>query len=136
MLSKPVMTSDEAFTVLHAAAAEARQNQWAVSIAVCDDGGHLLAFMRMPGANLISAQISQAKAHTAALMKRETKGVEEMINGGRTALLSAPGLSGMLEGGVPIQVEGQCVGAVGISGVKPGEDAQVAKAGAMALGAA
>jgi len=133
VISKPVMTSDDAFKVLLAAQDEARRHQWAVSIAVCDDGGHLLGFLRMPGANLASANISQAKAHTAALMRRETKGVEDMINGGRQAFLSAPGLTGMLEGGVPILVEGHCVGAVGISGVKPAEDAQIAMAGVLAI---
>ncbi len=133
MISKPMMTSEDAFKVVHAAQDEAQRQRWAVSIAVCDDGGHLLAFLRMPGANIASATISQAKARTAAHMKRETKGIEEMINGGRVAFLSAPGLEGMLEGGVPILVDGQCVGAVGISGVKPFEDAQVAKFGAEAV---
>lgn len=133
MLTKQVLTSDDALKILHAAQEEARGNHWAVSIAVCDDGGHLLGFIRLPGANIASATISQAKAQTAAHMKRETKGVEEMINGGRTAFLSAPGLAGMLEGGVPIMVDGQCVGAVGVSGVKPAEDAQIAACGARAI---
>jgi glc operon protein GlcG len=133
MLTKQVLTSDDALKILHAAQEEARGNNWAVSIAVCDDGGHLLGFIRLPGANIASATISQAKAQTAAHMKRETKGVEEMINGGRTAFLSAPGLAGMLEGGVPIMVDGQCVGAVGVSGVKPAEDAQIAACGARAI---
>lgn len=129
MMSKPVMTSEDAFRILQAAEQEARSHEWAVSIAVCDDGGHLLAFVRMAGANIASVQISQAKAQTAAQMRRETKGVEDMINSGRFAFLSAPGMAGMLEGGVPVMVEGQCVGAVGVSGVKPGEDAQIARSG-------
>lgn len=133
MISKQVMTSEDAFKALQAAQQEATAHQWAVSIAVCDDGGHLLGFVRMPGANIASATISQAKAATAAQMKRETKGIEEMINGGRYAFLSAPKLEGLLEGGVPVIVDGQCVGAVGVSGVKPGEDAQIAKAGAQAV---
>jgi glc operon protein GlcG len=133
MLTKQMLTSDDALKILQAAQEEARSNNWAVSIAVCDDGGHLLGFIRLPGANIASATISQAKAQTAAHMKRETKGVEEMINGGRTAFLSAPGLAGMLEGGVPIMVDGQCVGAVGVSGVKPAEDAQIAACGARAI---
>lgn len=136
MLSKQVLTSDDAFKILQAAQDEARSHQWAVSIAVCDDGGHLLGFVRMPGANIASTTISQAKAQTAAHMKRETKGVEEMINGGRFAFLSVPGLTGMLEGGVPIMAGGECVGAVGVSGVKPAEDAQVAKCGAAVVGVA
>ncbi len=136
MISKPVMSCDDALQVLAAARAEAEKNQWAVSIAVCDDGGHLLAFVRLPGANLASAAISQSKAHTAALMRRETKGVEEMINGGRQAFLSAPGLTGMLEGGVPVMVGGQCAGAVGVSGVKADQDAQIARAGTLAVASA
>lgn len=136
MTSKPVISCDDAFQILQAAQAEARQQQWEVSIAVCDDGGHLLGFLRMPGANVASASIAQAKAHTAALMRRETRAVEDMINGGRQAFLSAPGLAGMLEGGVPIMVDGHCVGAVGVSGVKPAQDAQIASCGVQALGLA
>jgi glc operon protein GlcG len=133
MMSKPVITSDDALKILQAAQDEAKTQGWAVSIAVCDDGGHLLAFVRLPGANIASATISQAKAQTATHMKRETQGIEDMINQGRFAFLSAPGLEGMLGGGVPILVDGQCLGAVGVSGVKPTEDAQVAKAGVAAL---
>lgn len=132
MMSKPAMTSDDALKILQAAQDEAKRQQWAVSIAVCDDGGHLLAFVRLPGANIASATISQAKARTAAHMRRETQGIEDMINEGRPAFLSAPGLEGMLGGGVPVLVGGHCVGAVGVSGVKPTEDAQVAKAGVAA----
>ena len=73
--------------------------------------------------------MATAKARTAALGKRESKLYEEMINQGRTAFLSAPGLAGLLEGGVPILVDGHLVGAVGVSGVKSSEDAQVARAG-------
>jgi uncharacterized protein GlcG (DUF336 family) len=86
----------------------------------------------MDGVAPVSAAIAPAKARAAALGKRETKVYEDMINGGRTAFLSAP-LDGMLEGGVPIVVDGQVVGAVGVSGVKSTEDAQIAKAGIAAL---
>ena len=82
--------------------AEALRNQWAVSIAIVDAGGHLLHLQRLDGAAPLSAHIAPAKAHTAALGRRETKGYEDMINGGRTSFLSAPTLQGMLEGGVPI----------------------------------
>ncbi|RTL28505.1 MAG: heme-binding protein [Burkholderiales bacterium] len=129
MHSKPVLAHDDAMAILQAAKLEALKQTWPVSIAVCDDGGHLLAFARLDGANLASSRIAPAKAHTAVMMKRETRLVEEMINGGRDAFLSAPGLEGMLEGGVPIVVNGQCLGAVGVSGVKAPEDAQVAQAG-------
>lgn len=131
-----LLSRDDAANILKAAEAEAKANGWAVSIAVCDGGGHLLAFVRLDGANLVSAQISQAKANTAALMRRETKLVEDMVNQGRVAFLSAPGVNGLLEGGVPILVNGQCVGAVGVSGVQSAQDAQVAKAGAGAVASA
>lgn len=133
MLTKQVLTGDDALLILQAAQEEARAHQWAVSIAVCDDGGHLLGFVRMPGANPASAGIAQSKALTAAMLRRETQAVEDMINGGRTAFVTAPGLSGMLEGGVPVMVGGQCVGAVGVSGVKAPEDAQIAKRGAQVM---
>jgi len=117
-----------------AAEAEALKNNWAVTIAIVDDGGHLLWLQRLDGAAAISAHIAPAKAHTSALGRRESKGYEDMINGGRTAFLNAPVVKGMLEGGVPIMKDGQCLGAVGVSGVKSNEDAQIAKAGVAALG--
>ncbi len=117
-----------------AAEAEALKNNWAVSIAIVDDGGHLLWLQRLDGAAAISAHIAPAKAHTAAMGRRETKIYEDMVNGGRVSFLSAPHLQGLLEGGVPIMHEGQCLGAVGVSGVKSSEDAQIAKAGIAALG--
>jgi uncharacterized protein GlcG (DUF336 family) len=134
MKTKPMLTLEDARRIVSACEAEAAAHRWAVVIAVCDDGGHLLALARMDGVAPISAQIAPAKARTAALGKRETKLYEEMINGGRTSFLSAP-LDGMLEGGVPIVVEGHVVGAVGVSGVKSIEDAQIARAGIAALAA-
>jgi uncharacterized protein GlcG (DUF336 family) len=117
-----------------AAEAEALKNQWAVSIAIVDPGGHLLWLQRLDGAAPISAQIAPGKARTAALGRRESRVYEEMINGGRVSFLSAPGLEGLLEGGVPILKDGVCLGAVGVSGVKSTEDAQVARAGIAAIG--
>jgi len=89
--------------------------------------------VRLPGANLASTEISQAKARTATLLKRETKGVEDMINQGRYAFLSAPNIDGLLEGGVPVMVGEHCVGGIGVSGVLAAQDAQIAKAGPAAL---
>ena len=109
-------------------------NQWVVTIAIVDDGGHLLWLQRLDGAAPISSHIAPAKARTAALGRRESRVYEEMINQGRMSFLSAPLLEGMLEGGVPVMVNGQCVGAVGVSGVKSNEDAQIARAGIAALG--
>lgn len=117
-----------------AAEAEAFRHQWAVSIAIVDAGGHLLHFARLDGAAPLSSHIAPAKAHTASLGRRETKVYEDIINGGRTSFLSAPMVEGMLEGGVPIMKNGQCLGAVGVSGVKSTEDAQIAKAGIAAIG--
>lgn len=134
MKSKAVLTLQDVKLIANAAEAEAAGNGWAVSIAITDDGGHLLWLQRMDGAAPISAQVAPAKAHTAALGRRESKIYEDMINQGRTSFLSVPGLSGLLEGGVPVMVDGQCVGAVGVSGVKSSEDAQIARAGIAALG--
>ena len=117
-----------------AAEAEALRNNWAVTIAIVDDGGHLLWLQRLDGAAPVSAHIAPAKAHTAALGRRESKVYEDIINAGRTSFLSVPGIQGLLEGGVPILKEGQCLGAVGVSGVKSGEDAQIARAGIAAIG--
>jgi uncharacterized protein GlcG (DUF336 family) len=134
MKTKPCLTLDDARRIGAAAEAEALAHGWAVTIAIVDDGGHLLWLQRGDGAAPISAQIGPAKARTAALGRRESRIYEEMINQGRTSFLSAP-LDGMLEGGVPVLVDGQCVGAVGVSGVKSAEDAQIARAGIAALGA-
>ena len=134
MQSKPFLTIDDARRIAAAAEAEAVKNHWAVAIAVVDDGGHLLWLQRLDGAAPISAQIAPAKARTAALGRRESRLYEEMINGPRTAFLSAPGLDGMLEGGVPVLRDGHCLGAVGVSGVKSSEDVQIARAGIAALG--
>ena len=117
-----------------AAEAEALKNNWPVTISIVDDGGHVLWQQRLDGAAPISAHIAPAKARTAAVGRKDTKLFEEMINNGRTAFLSAPFVDGLLEGGVAIIKDGQCLGAVGVSGVKSNEDAQIAIAGIAALG--
>ena len=134
MKSKRVLVLDDLRAIAAAAEAEATAHGWAVTIAIVDDGGHLLWLQRLDGAAPISAHIAPSKARTAALGRRESRVYEEMINQGRTSFLSAPLLEGMLEGGVPIVVEGECVGAVGVSGVRSNEDAQIARAGIAALG--
>ena len=135
MKTKSVLTLEDVRRMAAAAEAEALQNNWAVTIAIVDDGGHLLWLQRLDGAAALSAHIAPAKARTSALGRRESRIYEEMINQGRTSFLSAPEIEGLLEGGVPIMVDGECIGAVGVSGVKSVEDAQVAKAGIAALGA-
>jgi glc operon protein GlcG len=133
MIQKPALTEADVQRVGDAAVAEAKKNNWNVAIAICDEGGHLLWLKRLDGTPPISSYIATQKARTAALGRRESKLYEDVINNGRTSFLSAPELQGMLEGGVPIVVEGHCIGSVGVSNVKSFEDAQVAKAGIAAL---
>ncbi|AYB60387.1 GlcG/HbpS family heme-binding protein [Ralstonia solanacearum] len=133
MKTKPCLTQEDVNKILDAAEKEARAHQGAVTIAVVDDGGHPLGLRRMDGCATSSAYIAPEKARTAALGRRESKVYEDIINNGRTSFLSAPMLQGMLEGGVPILVEGVCAGAVGVSGVKSAEDVQIAKAGIAAV---
>jgi len=134
MKTKHTLELADLKTIAAAAEAEALRNQWAVTIAIVDDGGHLLWLQRLDGAPAISAHIAPAKANTAALGRRESKVYEDVINGGRYSFLSAPDIKGMLEGGVPILKDGQVIGAVGVSGVKSSEDVQIARAGIAALG--
>ena len=133
MKTQSILTLDDVKAIAAASEAEAARNNWAVTIAIVDSGGHLLWLQRLDGAAPISSEIAPAKARTAALGRRESKVYEDMINGGRVSFLSAPSLQGLLEGGVPIMVDGACVGAVGVSGVKSTEDAQIARAGIAAL---
>ncbi|PQA84336.1 hypothetical protein C5F52_07915 [Limnohabitans sp. TS-CS-82] len=134
MKTKHFLESADIKAIAAAAEAEALKNNWAVTIAIVDDGGHLLSLQRLDGAAPISAHIAPSKANTAALGRRESKIYEDVVNGGRMSFLSAPNLKGLLEGGVPIMKDGQCIGAVGVSGVKSNEDAQIAKAGIAAIG--
>ena len=129
MKNKPVLELADVQKILGAATATAVQNGWAVTIAIVDDGGHLLALQRLDGAAPISAYIATEKARTAAMGRRESGSYEKMINEGRTSFLSVPQLHALLEGGAPIVVDGQVLGAVGVSGVKSTEDLQVARAG-------
>lgn len=132
MNRKAVLSQTEVQQIIKAARAEAQANQWAVTIVVVDDGGHPLALERLDGCAPGSAYIATEKARTSALGRRQSKSYEDMVNAGRYAFLSAPLLTS-LEGGVPIVFDGQVIGAVGVSGVKPGQDAQVAKAGAQCV---
>ena len=135
MQTKPYLILADVKKIAAAAEAEAVANNWGVVISIVDDGGHLLWLQRLDGAAPVSSHIAPAKARTAALGRRESKIYEDMINNGRMSFLSAPELEGLLEGGVPIIVDGHVVGAVGVSGVKSTEDAQIAKAGIAALAA-
>ncbi len=132
MKSKAVLSQTEVATILAAARAEAQANGWAVTIVVADDGGHPLALERLDGCAPFASYIATEKARSSALGRRETKGYEDMVNNGRTAFLSAPVVCS-LEGGVPVVVDGQVIGSVGVSGVTAAQDAQIAKAGVAAL---
>ena len=133
MKTKPVLTLEDVKKIAAAAEAEALKNKWAVTIAIVDDGGHLLWLQRLDGAAPVSAWIGPQKAITSAIGLRESGVYEKMINEGRVSFLSVTPVT-PLEGGVPIIVDGQFVGAVGVSGVKSSEDVQIAKAGIAALG--
>ncbi len=131
MKSTHALTLADVKKIAAAAETEARAHGWAVSIAVCDAGGHALWLQRMDGAPLMSAAVAPEKARTSVLSGKPSKTYEDMVNNGRFAALAMPVVP--LEGGEPIVVEGCIVGAVGVSGVKAGEDAQVARAGVAAL---
>ena len=135
MQNRPTLTLDDVKKIAAAAEAEATANHWSVTIAICDDGGHLLWLQRLDGCPPVSSAIAHEKARTAAIGRRPSKAYEDVINNGRTSFLSVPTLKGMLEGGEPIVVDGHTVGAVGVSGVKSAEDAQIARAGIAAIGA-
>lgn len=131
MKSTHALTLADVKNIAAAAEAEACAHGWAVSIAICDAGGHALWLQRMDGAPLMSAAVAPEKARTAVLSGKPSKAFEDMVNNGRFAALALPVVP--LEGGEPIVVDGAIVGAVGVSGVKAGEDAQVARAGVAAL---
>lgn len=132
LADRKVLTLDAARRAVAAAEAEARRNQWRVSIAVTDAYGELVAFQRMDDAPLTSVGVSQGKARTAARFRRPTRALDSSLAAGRTALLAFEGVM-PVEGGVPITVGGQVVGAVGVSGVTSQQDAQCAQAGARAV---
>jgi glc operon protein GlcG len=129
MKNKKCLTLADVKIIAAGCESEALRQNWAVSIAIADDGGHLMWLQRLDGANLTTIQIATGKAHTSAMGRRTTKMYEEVVAGGRNAFLSVPGGLTLVEGGEPIVVDGEIVGAVGVSGVKSAEDAQVARAG-------
>ena len=131
MKDSKMLTLADVRRIASAAEQEAQANGWAVSIAICDAGGHALWLQRMDGAPLMSAQLAPGKAHACVLGGKPSKAFEDMVNNGRFAALSFPILP--VEGGEPIVIDGLVIGAVGVSGVKASEDAQVARAGIAAL---
>jgi glc operon protein GlcG len=133
--NKPALTDEDVKKMAAAAEAHAAANQWHVTVAIFDDGGHLLHLHRMDGTAPSTVEMAIGKGRTAVLGRRETKVYEDIVKNGRTAFLSAP-LVAMVEGGVPIVFEGEVIGSIGVSGVKSEQDAAVARAGIAALGIA
>ncbi len=132
LASKHCLNLKVAKAIAAAAEAEAIRNNWKVSIAIVDDGAHLLYLQRLDGAHLASAEISQGKARTAMRYRRPSRAMEEAINGGRIAMAAVENNT-PLQGAVPILYQGEIVGAIGVSGVLPAQDEQIASAGASVL---
>ncbi len=133
MKTRPMLTLEDCRRISTAAEAEAKKNNWNVCIAILDDGGHLLHLVRMDGASPANARIAMEKGRTAAESRRSSAVWEERIKAGRNSMLGMPGIT-PVQGGLPIIVEGICVGGVGVSGVQSQEDEQIAAAGIKALG--
>jgi glc operon protein GlcG len=128
MKTRPMLTLDDCKKISAAAEAEARKNNWNVCIAILDDGGHLLHLVRMDGGTPANSRIAIEKGRTAAETRRSSAMWEERIKAGRTSMLKMPGIL-PVQGGLPIVIDGHCIGAVGVSGVQSHEDEQIAKAG-------
>lgn len=134
--SKKALTLEAARLAMSASEEEARRNGWKVVIAVVDDGGHAILLQRLDGAQTSSIDTAVAKARAAVAWKRPTRMLEEAVNGGRYAFLSISQGMALLQGGVPVEIEGQVLGAIGVSGVKASDDEIIATAGVNALKAA
>ena len=133
LADKKVLTLEAAKKIAAAAEAEARKNNWNVVIAVVDDGGHLVYLQRIDGTQTGSIDVAIGKARTSAAFKRPTKVFDELAKT-RPSITSISPNAVLLEGGVPVMVGGQLVGAVGVSGVTSQQDAQIAEVGIAALG--
>jgi uncharacterized protein GlcG (DUF336 family) len=131
--AKKVLTLEAAKLMAAAAEATAAKNGWRVVIAVVDDGGHALLVQRIDGTQSSSVPTAMGKARSAVAYKRPTRILEEMINQGRYSFLSAGGDPVALQGGLPIDIDGQLLGGIGVSGVKASDDEIVAQAGLDAL---
>src|ERR1700733_365121 len=132
LATKKALTLEAAKLIAAAAQAEAKKNSWNMVICVVDDGGHLIYLERMDGTQLASVQVAQDKARTAVLFKRPSKALEEAVAGGRMVVMKLAGAT-PVEGGIPIVVEQQFIGAIGVSGATSAQDGQVAAAGLAAL---
>jgi glc operon protein GlcG len=133
MRQKPVLTADDCHKMMAACKAEAQKNKWAVTIAIVDDSGAALLLERLDGCGAIASTVAMGKAQTSALTKRPSKFFEDRIKE-RPGFVTFPTPGVMFQGGVPIVHQGECVGAIGVSGVQSHEDEAVAQAGVTALG--
>ena len=131
MRNKPVLTAADVHKMMAACRDEAAKNKWNVTIAVVDDAGFLLHLERLDGAGPMTAEVAASKARTAALTRRPTKAWEDMVKDRPVFLKFPENLP--IQGGVPIMHQGDCVGAIGVSGVQSHQDEQVANAGVAAL---
>ena len=132
MNSKIALTLDDAKKISAGAEAEARHNNWPVVIAIVDDGAHLLHLLRLDDAQFGSIEVALQKARAAIAFRRPTKVWEEHVAEGHMRYLGLPGTL-PIEGGLPVIVDGQFIGAIGVSGVRSNQDAQIAQAGIDAL---
>ena len=132
MRNRPALTSADAQKMMAACKAEAQKNKWNVTIAIVDDAGYPLLVDRMDGCGPISAEVAVGKARTSAITKRPTKFWEDRVKE-RPAFLTFPS-DVMFQGGLPLMHQGECVGAIGVSGVQSHEDEQIAQAGVAVLG--
>jgi glc operon protein GlcG len=132
MRTRPSLTASDAQTMMAACKAEAMAGGWNVSIAIVDDGGYLWLLDRMDGAGLLTPQVAIAKARTAALSRIPTKTLEDRLSE-RPSFLKLPEYL-PLQGGMPIKMASEVIGAIGVSGVQSHEDEQIANAGIAALG--
>ena len=133
MRNRPALTADDAHKMMAACKTEATKNKWNVTIAIVDDSGAALLVERMDGAGPISAQVAMGKARTSAATKRPTKFWEDRVKE-KPAFVTFPSGGVLFQGGLPIMYQGECVGAIGVSGVQSHEDEQIAKAGIDTLG--
>ena len=133
LLQKKALSLEAARKMVAAAEAEAERNHWRGVVAVVDDGGWVILLERMDHAAMTaSVELAAGKARSAALFKKPTQALEEAINHGRYAAITARGFIEM-QGGLPVVVDGEVIGGIGASFATPEEDEQIAKAGLAAL---
>jgi glc operon protein GlcG len=133
MRQKPALTNSDAHKMMAACIAEAQKNKWPVAIAIVDDSGAVMLLERLDGCGAISADVAVKKAQTSALTKRPSKFFEDRVKE-RPGFVTFPTPGVMFQGGLPLTHQGECVGAIGVSGVQSHEDEQIAQAGVTALG--